>query len=280
MIGMTHDHVDWAAWGADLVAEAEASAPMVDQALSWLAGRVPEATRVLDVGSGPGVAACAFARLLPHAQVVAADGAPELLDLALARAAEQGVDDRLQVHRVLLPEGLPGLPAADIVWVSGVAHHMPDPARAVRDLAALVRPGGVLALREGGLPLRFLPEHADRGLSARMDALNDEMAHRHEHPMGVVEAPRSWPELLAEAGLTGVTNRSFLLDRPAPLDQPNRRQLQRHLRREREVIGDRAGGADLARLDRLAADGGPESVLHRPDVFLLRASTVHTGVRA
>ena len=83
----SHHHVDWAARAADLIAEAEVHAPMVDQALAWLAQRVPGATRVLDVGSGPGVAACSFAALLPSATVIAADGSAELLELTRQRAA-------------------------------------------------------------------------------------------------------------------------------------------------------------------------------------------------
>jgi SAM-dependent methyltransferase len=275
-----HHHVDWAARAADLIAEAEVNAPMVDQALAWLTQRVPGATRVLDVGSGPGVAACSFAALLPEATVVAADGAPELLDLARRRAAALGLGDRVTTVETALPDGIRELPAADIVWVSGVAHHMPDPAAAVRDLAALVRPGGVLALREGGLPLRFLPAYADHGLSARMDARVDEMAHRHEHPMGMIEAPRSWPDLLREAGLDDVRSRTFLLDIPAPLDDAARRHLQRHLQWARETVADRIGADDLATVDRLIADDGPDSVLHRADVFLLRAGTIHTGTNA
>ena len=272
----SHHHVDWAARAAELIAEAEVNAPMVDQALAWLAQRVPSATRVLDVGSGPGVAACSFAALLPEATVVAADGSPELLELAQQRATTLRVGDRLSTIETALPDGIAGLPDADIVWVSGVAHHMPDPAAAVRDLAARVRPGGVLALREGGLPLRFLP--ADGGLSARMDAVNEQMAHRHEHPLGAIEAPRSWPELLREAGLADVGSRTFLLDLPAPLDGTARRQLQHHLRMGRELLADHLADEDLTALNRLAADDGPESVLQRVDVFLLRAATVHTGV--
>ena len=272
----SHHHVDWAARAAELIAEAEVNGPMVDQALAWLAQRVPGATRVLDVGSGPGVAACSFAALLPSATVIAADGSAELLALAGQRAAGLGVGDRVSTIETALPDGIAGLPDADIVWVSGVAHHMPDVAAAVRDLAGRVRPGGVLALREGGLPMRFLT--ADHGLTARMDARADEMAHRHEHPMGAIEAPRSWPELLREAGLDDVRSRTFLLDLPAPLDGAARRQLHRHLLVAREMLADSLAGDDLATLDRLTADEGPESVLERADVFLLRASTVHTGV--
>ncbi|HEU4348843.1 MAG TPA: class I SAM-dependent methyltransferase [Actinoplanes sp.] len=272
-------NVDWARHGHNLIADGEMNAPMVDQALTWLAGRVPQARQVLDIGSGPGVAACTLAELLPEAGVLAVDGTPELLELARERAAQRGLADRVRTHRTALPDGLAELPPADLIWVSGVAHHMPDPAEAVRDLAALVRPGGILALREGGLPMRCLPSYADGGLFARIEAVNDELAAGHAHPMGAITTARDWPVLLREAGLTGVTSRTFLLDRPAPLDDRALESLQRHLRTTREMLADHLTAADLARLDQLSSDTDPESVLHRDDVFLLRASTVHTGAQ-
>jgi SAM-dependent methyltransferase len=282
---MTHSHdhhghdaqqPDWAQRGPDLVAEAEVNAPMVNEALGWLAGLVPKAELVLDVGSGPGVAACTLAELLPGARVLAVDGAPELLELAAERAARLGVGDRLSTRGATLPDGFADLPSADLIWVSGVAHHMPDPAAAVRDLAARLRPGGVLALREGGLPLRFLPAYADRGLSARMDVINEELSDRRSHPMGAINAPRAWPDLLTEAGLTA-ESRTFLLDLPAPLDEQARFRLGHHLRLAREMTAELLNAEDLAMLGRLIDEHDPEGVLHRPDVFLLRAATVHIG---
>ena len=45
------------------------------------------------------------------------------------------------------------------------------------------------------------------------------------------------------------------------------------------MLGERLGADDLALLDRLVDEHDPEGVLHRPDVFLLQASTIHTGVK-
>lgn len=271
--------VNWAERGADLTADGEVNAPMVDQALAWLVDRVPQARRVLDIGSGPGVAACALAELLPAAQVLAVDGASELLALADERAGRLGLGDRFRTRVIALPDELADLPAADLVWVSGVAHHMPDPVEAVREFAALVRPGGVLALREGGLPLRCLPPYADGGLLARMAVVHDELTYRHAHPMGAINAPRAWPQLLREAGLTSVASRTFLLDLPSPLDDRARSGLQRTLRTSREMLTEHLTDADLARLDQLTSDTDPESVLHRDDAFVLRAATIHTGTQ-
>lgn len=274
------DTVDWAEYGPELISDAETNAPMVDQALEWLAQRVPQAGVILDVGSGPGVAACRLAQLLPGATVLATDGAAPLLALARARAEQLGLGDQVTTREVRLPEGLAGLPRADLIWVSGVAHHLPDPAAGVRAFAELLRPGGVLALREGGLPLQYLPAAADDGLTARINAVDHELSHHHAHPMGAIVAPRSWPELLAEAGLTGVRSRSFLLDLPAPLSDDARRHLARTLHRTRELLAKHLPAEDVDRLDTLTDPEHPESVLRRRDVFMLRATTVHTAVRS
>ncbi len=278
-MGHSHETVDWAEYGPDLIADAETNAPMVDQALEWLARRVPRAGLILDVGSGPGVAACRLAQLLPAATVLAADGAAPLLALARTRAERLGLADRVTTREVTLPDGLAGLPRADLIWVSGVAHHLPDPAAGVRAFADLLRPGGVLALREGGLPLQYLPSAADGGLTARVNAVDHALSRDQVHPMGAIVAPRSWPELLAEAGLTGVGSRSFLLDLPAPLADTARRHLARTLHRTRELLAKHLPADDVDRLDILTDPGHPESVLRRRDVFMLRATTIHTGVR-
>jgi len=273
-------HVNWAERGPHLIASAEVTAPMIDQALSWLAGRVPDARMVLDIGSGPGVAACTLAELLPGSEVLAVDGTPELLDLAERRATDRGLADRVRVRLAKLPDELPELPPADLVWVSGVAHHMPDPAEAVREMAALVRPGGVLALREGGLPMRCLPDHADGGLLARLNVIHAEAAHHHHHPMGAIDAPKDWPTLLREAGLMDVQSRTFLLDLPAPVSTEARDHLRNDLRTSRELLADHLSAADQSRLDHLISETDPESVLHREDAFILMAATVHTGAQS
>jgi len=145
-----HDHdspVDWSVRGQELVIDGELTAPMVDQALTWLVDRQPDAQTVIDVGSGPGVAATTFAQLLPQADVLAVDGAAPLLDMARERAERFGVGDRFTTREVSLPDGLTDLPPADLIWASGVVHHLPDPVAALRALGGLLRPGGLLAWR-------------------------------------------------------------------------------------------------------------------------------------
>jgi SAM-dependent methyltransferase len=280
--GHGHDHgdggqPDWSVRGQELVGEGEISSPMVDQALAWLVERVPRARDVLDVGSGPGVAACRLAELLPTALVLAADGAEPLLAMARERAVRLGVVDRVTTREVSLPDGLADLPEADLVWVSGVVHHMPDPVAALRLLGGLVREGGLLAVREGGLAMRFLPEGVAPGLLPRLEAIGEELVAAGEHPGGIVAHAGGWPDLLRAAGLTPAGSRTFLLDLPAPVSTTVRQHLQRRLAMLQAFVGDRLTTADAATLSGLLDDAAPDGVLQRPDLFLLSASTVHTA---
>lgn len=268
---------DWSVRGPSLVSDGEVTAPMVDQALGWLAERVPGAEWVLDVGSGPGVAACRFAELLPSARVLAVDGAAPLLALARERAERLGVGDRLATREVSLPADLADLPPADLVWVSGVVHHLPDPVATLGALGALVNPGGLLAVREGGLPTRFLPDGAAPGLLPRTEAVGEELVAGADHPMGIVARHADWPDLLREAGLRPAGSRTFLLDLPAPVSPAIRRHVHGRLSMLDDSLGERLDPADRTTLSRLLDPEAPDGVLHRPDLFLLTASTVHTA---
>ena len=278
--GHGHGHdgpLDWSVRGDELVSEGEISAPMVDQALGWLAARLPGARDVLDVGSGPGVAACTLAQLLPQAQVLAVDGALPLLAMAQDRASRLGVGERFGTRQVSFPEGLAGLPQADLVWVSGVVHHLPDPVAALGALGGLVRTGGLLAVREGGLPTRFLPDGVAPGLLTRLEAIAEDLVAAGAHPAGIVAHEGGWPDLLRAAGLEPMGSRTFLLDLPAPVSTAVRYHLHRRLALLQEFVGDHVTAADGAALTHLLDRAAPDGVVRRPDVFLLAASTVHTA---
>ncbi|GAA2142998.1 class I SAM-dependent methyltransferase [Kitasatospora kazusensis] len=259
--------------------------------LRELLGPDREVRRVLDIGSGPGVMTCVLAEEFAGAEVVAVDGTPGLLDRTLARAERLGLGSRVSARHAELPGGLDGDGApegggvgpADLVWSSKTVHHLGDQQGALNALAGLLRPGGLLAVAEGGLPMRFLPRDIGigrPGLQARLDAV-----HEHWFDLMRAELPGStpvvedWPAMLGRAGLSGTGGFTFLLDLPAPLGDPARAFLHAYLTRLREAASELLDAADLRTLDVLLDPAAPEGLLLRPDVFLLWATTVFTGVR-
>jgi SAM-dependent methyltransferase len=242
--------------------------------------------RVLDVGSGPGVMTCVFAETFPDAHAVAVDGTPALLGRAVARAERLGLGGRVAGRHVELPDGLTadgGLGAADLVWSSRAVHHLGDQQGALNELAALLRPGGILAVAEGGLPMRFLPRDIGigrPGLQARLDAAQEHWFEimRAELP-GSTAVTEDWPAMLRRAGLTRVGSCTFLLDLPAPLSEQARSFVHANLSRMRDVMSETLDVDDRKTIDVLLDPTGADGILRRPDAFLLSATTVFTGVR-
>ena len=280
---------DWDARADELESEGEIGLPWFEAAVDWLAALIQpgsDVRRVLDVGAGPGVAASVLAARFPAARVTAVDSAPALLARARARAERLGVGDRVDTLIADLDGPLAELPEADAIWASRVLHHVPDQATALRALGdRLRRPGGLLVLVEGGLPSRFLPTECGigaPGLQERMDAaVADALAallgHGPDSPF-----PRpvlDWPAQLAEAGLTPVGSRSFLLDRPAPVTPAVRAHVIRRVARTPALAGDHLRDDDRAALEQLLDPDHPLGLHRRPDLFLLAAVTVHAATR-
>jgi len=293
--GHGHDHadVDWEVMADQLENGGELQLPVLCRTATHLRELLdPEnkVRRILDIGSGPGVMTCVFAETFPDAEVVAVDGTPGLLDRALARAERLGLGGRVTVRHTQLPEGLDGpdehgeggLGSADLVWSSKAVHHLGDQQGALNELAAVLRPGGLLAVAEGGLPTRFLPRDIGigrPGLQTRLDGARERWFEimRAELP-GSTTVVEDWPAMLTRAGLTDVASVTSLLDLPVPLGETARAFLHADLTRLREISGESLDEEDRTTLDVLLDPGAPQGILRRPDAFLLAATTVFTGI--
>ncbi|MFD7663973.1 class I SAM-dependent methyltransferase [Streptomyces sp. NPDC059788] len=291
--GHHHDHdsthMDWDALADHLEGEAELQTPILEQATAWLrdllttpAGPGPdEVRRVLDVGSGPGVTSCLLAQAFPQAEIVAVDPTEALLERARDRAARLGLGDRFRTRVAELPDGIDGIGDADLIWSSKALHHVGDQAAAVAALAGQLRPGGLLAISEGGLAPRVLPRDfgiGRPGLQTRLDAVHDDWFVQMRAALpGARDLVEDWPAVLTAAGLRSPRSRSFLLDLPAPLNPSQRAHVSRQLSRYAEGFGDTLDAEDRATLDRLLDPDDPSGLTRRPDLFWLSAQTFHTA---
>ncbi|MFE7133799.1 class I SAM-dependent methyltransferase [Streptomyces sp. NPDC057638] len=280
----TGTELDWDAMAPMLERGAEVETPLYRDALAWLAELAPPSgvRRVLDVGSGPGVLSTLLADAFPDAEIVAADATGPLLERARARAERHGYGDRFHTLRAELPEGIEALGEADVIWAGNAVHHIGDQGAALAGLAGLLRPGGVVAVVEGGLSTRRLPRDigvGQPGLEARLDAVQSEWFQRMRDELpGGRRVTEDWLALFAAAGLTPTGTRAFLLDVPAPAPEPVREHVIQTFERLRE-IGERLDGDDRATLERLLDPEDPESLHRRVDVHYLTARAVHTARR-
>lgn len=283
------EELDWAAMADHLERAGEITLASLTETAQWLGALLAErgtrVRRVLDVGSGPGVAACVFAGAFPGAEVVAVDGSDPLLERAARRAAGAGVEaGRFRTLRVDLPEDFGTLGRADLIWSSRAVHHLGDQQDALNRLAGSLRDGGLLAVAEGGLPTRCLPRDfglGRPGLEARLEAVNADWFTRMRAELpGAVNLPEDWPAMLRQAGLAPAGSRTFLTDLPAPVDDTVRAYLHERLSRAREVLGADLGEDDVRTLDALLDEDSPQGIRRRPDLFFLTATTVHAAVRS
>lgn len=112
--------------------------------------------RILDLGCGIGFWTAEFA-LRGHRNLVAADLAPRALDLTRRRLDCYGLEAELREENA---EALSfGEASFDHVNCQGVVHHTPDPARAVAEIARVLKPGGTasLSVYYRNLALRLWP---------------------------------------------------------------------------------------------------------------------------
>jgi SAM-dependent methyltransferase len=286
---MSAYEIDWSGLADRLVAAARDDA-------GWYAGLAAALVRptdrlAVDVGCGGGGMAIALGAAVPAAaRVVAVDGDDAVLAGARENAAAAGA--AVEFVRGDIAAGEAGLrdaigAPADLVWASAVVHHAPDQQAALADLAALLAPGGRLALAEGGLRPRHLPWDlglGEPGLELRLDAAQDRwlVGMRAALP-GVVSMPYGWSEAMRRAGLVDVTSRSTLLERPAPLAPADREAVVGALRwrvdrlRETDLLDaedERAWARLLDPADRTAFLGD------RPDLYHLEVRTVYIGHRS
>jgi demethylmenaquinone methyltransferase / 2-methoxy-6-polyprenyl-1,4-benzoquinol methylase len=119
----------------------------------FLVSRVPRtAGRVLDVATGTAAVAIELAKGASGRTVVGVDQSPEMLAAGRGRVERAGLAGRIEL-REGRAESLPFADAEfDAVTFTYLLRYVDDPLATMRELARVVRPGGVVAMLEFDVP--------------------------------------------------------------------------------------------------------------------------------
>lgn len=136
---------------------------LIDHCLAAAGVDRDAALNVLDIGSGGGSSVFALCERLPAAHVIASDISPQLLKfLSDFAATREELKGRITACCFDLHVPFFRQECFDIVVGAAILHHLADPAKALKNVASAVKPGGSLVLVEpleaGSLMLTILFE--------------------------------------------------------------------------------------------------------------------------
>lgn len=269
----THDHAQHGhghGHAGDAQAEVlDLDAEVLADQLAAIVARLPvgsDPAEIVDLGAGTGTGTLALLDRFPDAHVTAVDSSAAHLH----RLAGKVAPGRVTTVEADLDGDWPDLGPADLVWASASLHHVADPDLVLRRLRDVLAPGGLLAVVElAGLP-RFLPDDAPAGrLEARLHAAADRRTAEHMPHRGA-----DWGVLLAAAGYTVEDRHTVAVDEPRPGDDAVRRYAGIVLTGMRDAFGEELPADDLAVLEALLDDTGPEGIARRDDLVVRTGRTL------
>jgi ubiquinone/menaquinone biosynthesis C-methylase UbiE len=103
---------------------------------------------ILDLGTGTAQIPIALCQASPSARVVGVDMASHMLDLGRDNIRRAGLEGRITLQRA---------DAKDLPFTSGsyaavisnsIVHHIPEPARVIKEMVRVLMPGGTLLVRD------------------------------------------------------------------------------------------------------------------------------------
>lgn len=236
---------------------------------------IAEGDRILEVACGDGAYAPWLAeRAGTTGRVVATDVEAAYLGLAKREATSPQVQ--------LAGADLDQLPFADdtfdFAWCAQSFYSLPDPVAAVRRMARVVRPGGVVAVLENDMLHHvLLPWPVDLELAVRR-AERELMGQRGGDPSRFYVG-RRLVGLFQQAGLVEVRTRTHATDRQGPLGEAERTFLGEYLRELRDRVAPRLDPAARSELARWVADATEGGLVFRPDFVMTTVDHVAWGFK-
>ena len=234
--------------------------------------------RVLDLACGDGL----YARLLSDragrtGTVMAVDLSREWLDFAQSKRFDDGVSPvrYCQASAEQLPFADHSF---DLVWCAQSFYSLPNPRLAVREMARVARPGGVVGVLENDtLHHLLLPWPVEIELETRVAELQA-FTNETSRPAKYYVGRRLSAEFLRQ-GLEHIGEKTWATTRQAPWSEADRTFLTEYFDNLRQRIAPVLNREALARFDAwLGVDDG-HSVLDRPDFTTVCLDRLCWGIK-
>ncbi|KIW87067.1 uncharacterized protein Z519_12364 [Cladophialophora bantiana CBS 173.52] len=120
----------------------------VENSAAFLLPHLQPHFTVVDLGCGPGTITKGFCPHVPDGSVIGIDAADSVIELARAGASEKEYPNL----RFCVGDITARLPLDDnsvnVVYTSQVLYHIPAPVRVIKEALRVLKPGGMLAMRE------------------------------------------------------------------------------------------------------------------------------------
>lgn len=169
-----------------------------DNSAAYLLPQLRSGMEILDVGCGPGTITVDLAERVAPGRVVGLEVVAAPLDEARCHAARKEVPVEFVIGDVYALDFAED--AFDVVHAHQVLQHLSDPVAALREMARVTRPGGLVAVRDiDYAATTWFP--ANPGLDDWL-ALYSQVARRNDAEPDAGRRLRSWAH---EAGLRDVT---------------------------------------------------------------------------
>lgn len=249
------------------------AAPEIRQAIAQL--RLRPGARVLDAGCGTGEALRWLSdEVGTQGRVVGVDLAAA--HVAAARATAPGTTVVMQADLAAPPIAAASL---DLVWSVNTFNHLRDPVAGLRMAAALLRPGGRIALGQSSL----LPDMYF-AWDSRLERLANEAVRQYYRDRYALDerdlaSVRALVGMMRAAGLRDVAVRTIPIERIAPVTREDEDYLVEAIFRNSwgERLRPYLSREDYEELERLCDPAHPDFALRRPDFHFLQTFTLVTG---
>lgn len=158
--------------------------------------------RMLDLGTGPGHIPLLICERDPDARIVAIDAAESMLKIATRHRDASPHRERIELQRMdakklELPDD-----SFDVVYSNTILHHIPDPKPFLAEAWRVLRPGGVLLIRDLFRP--ETPQEAERLVELHTRGSNEQQKALFRASLHAALTPDELEAMVDELGIDGV----------------------------------------------------------------------------